>query len=213
MHFFISYKMVKKVTTIVQKQKNYVTRRKKWFRALKDYFMSKAEAYLTMTYPINENGFIEMRQSGSDDAGVTSFTISALLGMFNGNNSPTDLRKQYSYYRVAGVRLIVIPSARNCNIATNNDGALGVEMLCVGFGKTTGFSYDENILHGEQRTILNQNERTDVYIKSKNTDWYNTNNVVDGILVCHSSAKGKSLYSPSYGVAVILYVMYKGYCL
>lgn len=205
--------MVKKITTIVKKQKNYYARRKKWFRALKDYYMSKAEAYLTLTYPINENGFIEMRQSGSDDAGVTSFTLSALLGMFGGNNSPSDLRKQYSYYRIAGVRLIVIPSARNNNLATNNDAALGVEMLVLGFGKTTGFSYDENVLHGEQRTILSQVEKTDVYVKSKNVDWYNTNDVVDGILFCHSSAKGKSLYSPSYGVAVIMYVMYKGYCL
>lgn len=185
-------------------------RKIKFLKAIKDYDIFKQEAYGRLSFPVNSAGAMLYFPTGESD-GLNIVTISSICNQFTGNDSLTDRKKSYAYYRVRGVRIIVSPNARNASLATNNNASLEAKYIVINWGKESGLETG-NLMYGENRVYVKDLGETDVYLKNKDTDWYKTSQNINGSIWFGSSQSGTSQYSPTWSVVFEFYIMMKQHC-
>lgn len=184
-------------------------RKVNFLKAIKDYDIFKQEAYGRLSFPVNSAGAMLYFPTGESD-GLNIVTISSILTQFTGNDSLVDRKKSFSYYRLRGVRILVTPNARNASLQTNNNASLEAKYIVINWGKDSGLETG-NLMYGENRVYVKDLESTDVYIRSKDHDWYKTNQNPNGSIWFGSSQTGTSQYSPTWSIVFEFYIMMKNH--
>ena len=184
-------------------RRNYGYRRYRQI-ASRNYFKVKAEFYDIIRFPDNAGQPIfqsKALEQQAVDRGVLTFN-----NMYTGYSYSTSLLALFSYYKVLGVAVEVIPKYNNGDVVTAQTATfLGIRM-----GSNIRMNLSE-IKAINQNLLLDPRNRQRRYWRTFNTsgDWQTTSEVLNGALSVGSTDNGVKDAQHIWDLKVSMYLLYK----
>lgn len=187
-------------------KKSYSYRRYKQV-ASRNYFKVKAEYYDAILFPDNAPGKpLFANRVNDQNATVLTKGTNTINQMLTGYTYSVTLAGLFSFYKITGIALEIIPKYDNGNIVTDQvDIYLGYRV-----GNTTHMNLSE-IKAVNQNLLLDPRNRQRKYFRTLGNfgDWTNTANAIDGAISIDSSANGQNHHQHSWTIKVSMYLLYK----
>lgn len=187
-------------------KKSYSYRRYKQV-ASRNYFKVKAEYYDAILFPDNAPGKpLFANRINDQNATVLTKGTNTINQMLTGYTYSVTLAGLFSFYKITGIALEIIPKYDNGNVVTDQvDIYLGYRV-----GNTTHMNLSE-IKAVNQNLLLDPRNRQRKYFRTLGNfgDWTNTANAIDGAISIDSSANGQNHYQHSWTIKVSMYLLYK----
>lgn len=187
-------------------KRTYTTRRYKQI-ASRNYFKVKAEYYDAILFPDNAPGKpLFANRINDQNATVLTKGTNTINQMLTGYTYSVTLSGLFSFYKITGIALEIIPKYDNGNVVTDQvDIYLGYRV-----GNTTHMNLSE-IKAVNQNLLLDPRNRQRKYFRTLGNfgDWTNTANAIDGAISIDSSANGQKMNQHSWTIKVSMYLLYK----
>lgn len=186
-------------------KRTYTYRRYKQI-ASRNYFKVKAEYYDAIWFPDNGGKPLFANRINDEGATVASKGTNTLNQMLTGYTYSVTLAGLFSFYKITGIALEIIPKYDNGNVVTDQvDIYLGYRV-----GNATHMTLSE-IKAVNQNLLLDPRNRQRKFFRTLGNfgDWTNTANAIDGAISIESSANGNKTTQHSWTIKVSMYLLYK----
>ena len=191
-------------------KKNYYYRKRfRRYKGITQYFKARAEFVDTILFP-GQDGGAPFFLSRANDVGLNRSLLTNQQ-VLEGYTFSVSLAGIFSYYKITGIGIEVIPSARNSSI--NQPGAQNpVVYLSYRAGNNTIMTLAE-IKCINQTLILDPNNRQRRYWRPgpfADGEYANTLGVFSGAFSLIASTNGQYEQQPSWQIRIMFYFLYKG---
>lgn len=194
--------------TKASKKRRYYRRYYRRYRNVSmNYFRVKAEFNDKLIFPNAEAGNLVFYTKRADniEARRSYVTFTEMMNQYMYTNTLAGL---FSYYKLTGIRIEVIPDARNNGLgADSEDPELYISYR---HGSNNGFTLQE-CRSNNQSIMLDSTQRVFRYWKVYGADgtYSATSNYPAGSLQVQSNLNRLYAVSPSFKVKINLYLLYK----
>lgn len=193
-------------------KKTYTKRRyyRRYYRRYKNismnYFRVKIE-YNDRVHFSGENEQVEWNSRMAQQVPANRQLLT-LAVIFNAYTYLNTLAGLFSYWKITGIRIEIIPEARNNAIPSNTDEKY--VMISYRAGNNTLQTFNE-VKANNQSITLDPINKISRYWRTYNATgaWLSTDTAFDGAFTVFANENSTYLTQPSYKVKINIYVIYK----